>query len=173
VDHRRFLKKFIPLQATLRGYLLAATRDIHEADDLLQEISSTLWEKFDKYDEARPFFSWAVGIAHLEVAKWRQRRARSREVISETTLDLLAQTAAQVAPDVEAQSLYVEGCLEWLKGVARQVVEMRYGQQLPILKIAEAVSKNVAAVEMILVRARRVLQECIDRKLNGLNVEGV
>ena len=100
-DHRRFLRHFLPAEPLLRSYLLAATGDVHAADDLLQEVSSVLWEKLDQYDEARPFRAWALGIARLEVLKWRQRLARSREALSGDTLGALAEAAAELAPEID------------------------------------------------------------------------
>ena len=49
-DHRTFLKHFLPTAHVLKAYLLAATGDMHAADDLLQEVSSVLWEKLDQYE---------------------------------------------------------------------------------------------------------------------------
>jgi len=60
VNHRLFLKHFLREENVLRAYLLAAAGNVHTADDLLQEVSSVLWEKFDQYDENRPFRNWAL-----------------------------------------------------------------------------------------------------------------
>jgi RNA polymerase sigma-70 factor (ECF subfamily) len=165
IVHRRFLKSFLPNQTVLRGYLLAATRDPVEADDLFQEVSSVLWEKFGTYDESRPFRPWALGVARLEVVKWRQRLGRSREVISEETLLLMAETAENAAEEVEKRGLHLGDCLEWLKGLAREVVRLRYAEMLSISQISERLGKSAAAIGMVLVRSRRVLQDCLERKL--------
>ena len=164
MDHRKFLKHFLPSEPVLKAFLRAAVRDLHELEDVLQEISSVLWEKFQSFDETRPFLPWALGVARLEVLKWRQQHARSRETVSDEALALLAEAAAPLAPEVEARSLHLAGCLEWLKGAARRVVEMRYGLALPIAEVARELRKSVPATEMILVRARRVLQECLEHK---------
>ncbi|MCE9562075.1 MAG: hypothetical protein K8U57_08475 [Planctomycetes bacterium] len=38
----------------------------------------TLWRRFDAYDPARSFLSWALGVARLEAATWLRSRARLR-----------------------------------------------------------------------------------------------
>lgn len=172
-DHRRFLSEFLPAEPLLRSYLLAATGDMHAADDLLQEVSSVLWEKIDQYDEARPFRFWALGIARLEVLKWRQRLARSRETLSPDTLTALADTAADMAPEIDERLVLLRRCVERLQEKTRQILRLRYWQRLPIRQVAGQVGKSVAAIEMVLVRARRSLRECVERRLARTEEETV
>ena len=164
-DHRRFLRHFLPAEPLLRSYLLAATGDVHAADDLLQEVSSVLWEKLDQYDEARPFRAWALGIARLEVLKWRQRLARSREALSGDTLGALAEAAAELAPEIDERLAHLRRCVEGLQERTRRVLRLRYWERLPIRQVAERVGKTVGAIEMVLVRARRGLRQCVERRL--------
>ena len=164
-DHRRFLREFLPAESLLRSYLLAATGDMHAADDLLQEVSSVLWEKIDQYDEARPFRFWALGIARLEALKWRQRLARSRETLSADTLTVLADTAVDEAAEIDERLVHLRRCVRRLQETTRQVLGLRYWRRLPIRQVADQVGKSVAAIEMVLVRARRSLRECVERRL--------
>lgn len=164
MDHRRFLKYFLETEGFLKSYLLASTGSSQDAEDLLQEVSAVLWEIFDRYDPARPFRAWAVGIAHLEVLKWRQRRARSREVLSEGAIEALAQSASEQAGESEPNHLFLGSCLQALADPLREILNLRYVESLPIVRIAERVGKTVGAIEMTLVRIRRALRECVDRK---------
>ena len=49
----------------LGRFIAQLVRSRQLADDLLQEVSSVLWESFEKYDESRPFRAWAAGIVLL------------------------------------------------------------------------------------------------------------
>ena len=129
-------------------------------------VARILWEKLAGYDETRPFGAWALGVAHLEVLKWRQQAARSREVISEDSMRLLSETAARHAGESDERHYFLAGCLQGLGATARRVVEMKYGQGRSIREIAACLKKSVAAVEMILVRSRRALGDCIQRKMS-------
>lgn len=166
-DHRLFLKNFLPAEAVLKAYLLAATGDIHAADDLLQEVSSVLWEKFGQYDQGRPFRPWAMGIARMEILKWRQSLGRSREVLSAQVVDALADAAAEHAEQADERLIHLRHCVDGLASKTRQLVQLRFGQVLGIRQIAEHLGKSTAAIEMALVRARRGLRACIEGKLSG------
>lgn len=166
-DHRLFLKHFLPAEAVLKAYLLAATGDMHAADDLLQEVSSVLWEKFDRYDQARPFRPWAMGIARLEVLKWRQALARKREVLSAQVVEALADTAVEHAAQADERLVHLRHCLDGLAGKTRQLLRLRFWRMLRVQQIAERLGKSAAAIEMALVRARRALRTCVEKKLSG------
>jgi RNA polymerase sigma-70 factor (ECF subfamily) len=165
MEREEFLKSFVREQRLLAAYLLSATRDPHAAEDLLQAVATVLWQKLADYDESRPFGAWAVGVAHLEVLKWRQQAARSREVLSEESMRLLSETAAQHAEEIDERYHFLAACLKALGGTARRVLEMKYAEGRKIHEIAGCIHKTVSAIEMILVRSRRALRDCIERKM--------
>ncbi len=167
MNHRLFLKHFLREESVLKAYLLTATGDMHAADDLLQEVSSVLWEKFEQYDDERPFRNWALGIARLETLKWRQRLARSRETLSPDLLQTLADTAAECAGELDDRAVHLRQCVAGLKQKTRRVLRLRYWEARSIRQVAQELDKSVASIEMLLVRARRQLRQCVERKLAG------
>lgn len=167
MDHRKFIGHFLRVEPTLRGYLTAIVRDHHVVDDLLQEIGAVLWEHFTEYDENRPFQAWALGFARLQALKWKQKLARSKEVISDEAVQLLAETAIETAQEADNRRPWLRECLEKLGGPAREIVQMRYMDALSITQTADRAGKSVAAVEMTLVRARRALRDCVERKVSA------
>jgi len=107
-DHRDFLKAFLQEERLLRAFLFSSTGNHLAAEDILQTIATTLWEKWDQYDASRPFRPWALGIAHIEVLRWRQNLARSREVISPEALYLDSLTMLSGSTlDLNGAHLYV------------------------------------------------------------------
>ena len=163
--HREFLKHFLPVEGLLRAYFTASVRNASEADDLLQEVSSTLWEKFAEYDRARPFKAWAMGIARLEVLKWRQRLARSKEVLSPEALEILAESSLEHSQELDERRSYLDRCIDSLSGTARRALDARYASGKSIASVAEILGKSAAAVEMLFVRIRRALRKCVEEQL--------
>jgi DNA-directed RNA polymerase specialized sigma24 family protein len=60
----------------------------------------------------------------------------------------------------------LDECLKHLGGTARRVLELKYENSHKIAEIAQRLGKSVPAIEMILVRSRRGLRECIERKIS-------
>ena len=164
-DHRVFMKHFLAVEAVLKAYLLSASGDMNAADELLGEVSSVLWEKFDSYDTAREFRPWAIGVARLEVLKWRQALARRREVLSPEAIDALADTAGELAAELDERLIHLRSCLEAIGASTRRILRLRYWRRLGVSQIAEQVGKSTGAIEMTLTRARRGLRNCVEGKL--------
>ena len=80
IGTEKLVRHFVEQDAVLRSYVYAATRSHADADDVLQEIWKTLAVKLDQYDETRSFRAWALGVARIQLLKWRQGKARSREM---------------------------------------------------------------------------------------------
>ena len=152
------------IQRPLRAYLLAATGNIHETDDLSQIVWQVLWKKLDQFDDNRSFKAWSFGIARLEVLKWRQRKARSREVLSESALDKLADKSVELADHLSARHVFLLDCISELAELSRRVVNLKYGEGRRSKEIGELIDRSAAAVDMMLSRTRKGLRECVERK---------
>lgn len=163
-DEHDFLKRFLSEEPLLRAFLLSATGQLHASEDLLQTVATVIWEKWDRFDQGQPFRPWALGIARLEVLRWRQKLARSRETLGDEAVARLAELAEEHAEEIDRRRHYLQECLNELDDRQRSVLEMKYGDAMAIAAIAERVGKSVAAVEMILVRVRSALRDCIQKK---------
>lgn len=165
MDRGAFTGKYAAVERGLRAYLHASCGNFIETEDLLQNVWRVVWEKLDAYDDNRPFEGWVMGIARLEVLKWRSRQARNRVILSEEAVSQLAETAIDETSDLSERHRCMIECLQQLQGQARRLLDMKYFERLSIRVIADKLDRNVAAVEMQLVRVRRVLKECIHGKM--------
>ena len=165
MEREDFLKHYMEIQRPLRAYLLAATGDLHEADDLSQAVWQVLWKKLDQYDDSRPFKAWSFGIARYEVLKWRQRKARSREVLSEAAMTKLAETSTDQTEELSAQRGFLLECVAELAALPQRAVRLKYGDGWRSSEIGEIIDRSTEAVDMMLSRARKALRECVERKM--------
>lgn len=70
-------------QTQLFGYIYSLVRDLDDADDLFQQTSLVLWDKFNQYDCSRSFINWACGVARYEVLNFLRSRSRKRLYFSD------------------------------------------------------------------------------------------
>lgn len=172
--HARFLKLYTAHQQDLFAYLLAATRDVSEADDLLQEVAIVLWRRFDDYDPSRRFVSWAYGVArNLLLNHYRKVRRHSGRQISIEVADFLvpAEEEEPVEDWREEQRALAE-CLSRLPAEHRDLLDRRYQQSASLKGIAEAMGQTAGAVNMKLCRIRGALLKCVERRLAREELEG-
>lgn len=167
MDVQQLVKQVVEQDAVLRAYIFASTRNYHDTNDIVQNTWQALARRIEAYDDRRAFRAWALGVARLEVAKWRQRQARSRELLSPEVMELLADTAVEEAPDLDLRAAFLAECLTKLGGLGKRVLQLKYYRERSIRQIAERLHRNVPAVEMALVRARRAMRDCIEERVQA------
>jgi RNA polymerase sigma-70 factor, ECF subfamily len=165
-NRERFLALYEEHGRLVRGFLLAATGCPHQADDLQQSVARVLLEKFADYDDSRPFRSWVLGIARIEALKWRQRLARRREVLCAEAITMIKARAEEEADSFAERRERLPGCVAELPDASRRLLNLRYEQGLGSKDIAVRTGRTASAVDMALSRIRRLLRECINRKLS-------
>lgn len=167
MDVQQLVKQVVEQDAVLRAYIYAVTRNYHDTNDIVQNTWQALTRRIEAYDDRRAFRSWALGVARLEVAKWRQRQARAKEILSPEVIELLADTALEEAPTLDLRAAFLAECLAKLGGLGAQVLKLKYYRDWSIRQIAGQLRRNVPAVEMALVRARRALRDCIEERMQA------
>ncbi|MDA3963147.1 MAG: sigma factor [Planctomycetota bacterium] len=58
--HRAFVSCYARASESLRAYVLALVSDRHQAEDVIQDLALTLWERFDDYDAAGAIPRFAI-----------------------------------------------------------------------------------------------------------------
>lgn len=142
-----------------------------DASEVVQEVSVRLWEKWDSYDQDRPFLPWAMRFAYLQVLKWRQGKAREKLIFSDDLLSQINATNDYEEPLMEARRNTLTLCLEKLNKDDRRIVELRYGRHGAIKEEAKKTGVKMHKLYYALERIRIQLLNCIELNLqrSGLN----
>ncbi len=164
-QRQEFMAQFVRAERSIRALLLAATGDMNLVDDLMQNVAIALWKKWPEYNRERPFRAWALGVARIEILRWRRTAARNRLVLDVQLLDQLVGAADRAAEAADQRLTMLADCLDGVQGEAKEVLKLKYSSGMRNRQIAEKMGKRVGAIEMILTRTRRALGECITRKL--------
>jgi len=154
-------------QPAVGGFIAALVRDFSETDDILQQVAVTVVEKFDQYDESRPFVPWAIGIARLEVmAHFRKRSVRQRVQALEAMDDIVL-AYEELEPELPELHGALRECLSRLRGRARSILLRRYADNTGPAAISRALGISPGNVSLILHRTREALRRCIEKRMLG------
>ena len=164
--HQQFLELFLRHQHDVRAFIGSVVRDWHRSEDIVQELATILWQKFDEYDAERPFGAWARGIAaNLVLRDLKRQRQAMPQLSPEAVQSVLEahdrQSVTESGPELEA----LRRCLQRLAEHARRLVRLRYGEDLGVEAIAERVGTTAAAAKKALTRIRAQLQQCVAERL--------
>lgn len=159
-----FVGLYAQCQNDLFRYVAALIPHLQDAEDVLGEIAVALWEKFDDYEPGTNFLAWARQIAYLRALKYYRARDR-RLVLPQRLLEKLAAdlTCRQKAAD--QRLAYLDECKEELCSQDIQLLEERYVKRCRVQELARRLALTENSVSKSLGRIRRILLECIERKM--------
>jgi RNA polymerase sigma-70 factor (ECF subfamily) len=151
-------------QGALRGYLAFLGCPRAQVDDLVQDVFlSVLAAGFEDRGPASTAAYLRVVARHLYLKVLRrERRAPSLE-----ELEAAEHAWARYERDDGGEGYQdaLRACLERIEGRAREVLRLRYEGGLAQAEIGERVGLAESGVHAILVRAKKRLRACIERRL--------
>jgi len=165
-DKQEFLRHFLSAESSLRGYILTHVRDFGIAEDLLQQSALILWQKFDQYDASRSFLAWALGIARLEILNAARHQRPGRSLMDGDLDGLVVGEYLRLESELPRRRQLLRVCLKLLPESMTETVRLRYEEGIPLEQIAARLGKSLAAVKVILHRARLSLHECVRMKVS-------
>ncbi|MEX2578918.1 MAG: sigma-70 family RNA polymerase sigma factor [Verrucomicrobiales bacterium] len=165
--HRPFLRLFTSNEAAIRAFVRRLVPGRADADDIMQEVSVVLWEKFATFRDDGDFRSWAFGVARFEVLAWLRDKGRDRLVLNEKVVDLLAAESAEVEPLLSRQREALETCIERVAPDQRGLLMQAYQPGTRIRELAAETGRTESGLYQWLYRMRRTLLDCIRKTLAG------
>src|SRR3954454_22642567 len=87
-----FLAQFLKAERRIFAYIMTLLPHRADAEDLLQQVSLVMWEKFDSQAPPGDFAAWGCRIAYYKIRDHRRTLRRSRVIFSDEMLDRVAQS---------------------------------------------------------------------------------
>ena len=149
-EQERFMRLWTDAQPAVVHYLHAMVRDPVAAKDLVQETALVLFRRFGDYDGQRPFLAWALGVAKWQVLGLHRDGARSFVTFDTELFEKFTEVWADIAPTADERSAALEARLERLPARPRQMVRLRYFEELNSEEIAHRLGTKSPAVRVAL-----------------------
>jgi RNA polymerase sigma-70 factor (ECF subfamily) len=132
---------------------------------VLQQTATVLWSKFDEFEAGTNFAGWALKVAYWESRTLAKRKRRDTLVFSETFIDAIAREHEQRAKELEQVQTALAYCLERLRPPDREMYHLRYVVGQTLAQMAVHAGRPLDTVHSALKRVRRLLNECVTRRL--------
>jgi RNA polymerase sigma-70 factor (ECF subfamily) len=164
-DRKRLMALMTRHQRQIFSYIYTLVPRRHDAEDLLQETSVVICEKFDDFRPGSDFVAWACQIAWWRVRSSRQKFARSKVLFDQDILDAVAQTASTLAPELDERHEALALCLGKLHARDRELVLTRYEPGHGVPEAARRSGRSMDAAYKALNRIRKSLFDCVTHQL--------
>lgn len=152
-------------QRRIFSYIYTLVPRRHDAEDLLQETSLVICEKFREFRQGTDFVAWACQIAYWRIRYSRQKYARAKVVFDQDVLDAVAKTAGTMAQELDERHEALAHCLQKLHARDRELVLTRYEPGFGVKEAASRSGRSMEAAYKALSRIRTALFDCVTHQL--------
>ena len=153
-------------QRKLFGYILTLVPSRSDAEDILQETSLTICEKFADFETGTNFYSWACQIAYWKVRAARKKFATSKVIFNEEVLEAVSQTRLEMEDELDIRHNALSRCLHKLNERDRRMVLVRYESGHNVKAAAQACGRTIQGAYKALNRIRKTLHDCVSLEVS-------
>lgn len=164
-DHAQFLMCFARDHQRILSYIFSLLHNRADAEDVFQQTSLTLWQKFGDYDRERDFFPWACGVAFYTVRNFLRVSGRNPLRFSDDLLKTIADERVVADGRLSHYGELLEECLQRLNRADQSLVRQAYSGETTIKELADSLGRAVQTVYNRLNAIRHKLGDCVDRKI--------
>lgn len=162
-----FLRLFLQNQRRLYAYILTLLPNRADADDVLQETSLVMWDKFDPAAPPTEFLAWGRRVAYHKVLDFYKKTNRLRARLSRVFLERIGRVA-----DEQAEALQLDdrrealaACIEKLPPRDRDLLTRRFADGATTQSTSQQLGRSVDAVYKALAKLREALFRCVEKTL--------
>ena len=154
-------------QARVRVYIAGLGISPHDVDDLAQETYLQLYRNLERMPADQAPELWVKGIAKNVCLDHLRKTARKGRLYRHAMAEVLAGTTTSLERLVSQNGVgaVLEDCLSKLPPERREMLDLRYRQDLTSDSVAEETRTSADAVRIALYRIRAGLRDCIAHKL--------
>jgi RNA polymerase sigma factor (sigma-70 family) len=157
---------YLRTSAKLLGVCLRILKQKDEAEDVLQEVYITVWNRADRFDPAIASpVTWLAAIArNRAIDRLRARGRRQRETALDDAPDIADDTPSALEAMERSQSFArLRGCLGALEPRTRKAITEAFYGGVTYAELAERSATPLGTMKSWIRRGLASLKECLAR----------
>jgi len=152
----------------LYGFMIKRTENENDAEDLCLQAFSKAFDKIETYNDEFTFSTWLTSIAknlHVDLIRKEKTRLHQSTDVDEVGRDVIDETLGPEDQLIRSQNLdKLLQQVRSLKPIYRDVIQMRFFQELSHKEMATQLGLSLSNVKVRLLRAKKLLAEIINNK---------
>ncbi|NLE38071.1 MAG: sigma-70 family RNA polymerase sigma factor [Pirellulaceae bacterium] len=153
-------------RAKLISYIRAIVLSQQTAEDIHQDVVVEALRKAETFVDSGHLLAWARQAAKLRAFSYLKRQKQHPRVLDPELLELLEPVWESESKTPGPAMMEALGeCLKELSPRSRELVDLRFGDELNGSQMSAKLGIKVPSVYMALSRVYRMLDDCVRRKL--------
>jgi RNA polymerase sigma-70 factor (ECF subfamily) len=154
---------FISSQRKLYRFALSLTKDVNDAEDILQDTLLKLWKLREEWENWQNFEAYAMRMIRNEYLTCIKHQSRTH-----TSLEAIPDRAEPSQPDQDMNTdhlmIHFNALISKLPEMQRNILHLREIEELEYKEIAKVMDISEAQVKVYLYRARQYVKEKVHGK---------
>ncbi len=160
-----FVNQLTTCQHRIYAFILTLVPNWSDADDLMQETTEVMWRKFQDAGQISNFCAWGKTIARNKVMNFHAKKERERVLFDDSLLKDVIEREEKTSLQEDLRVQALQKCLQKLRSNDRHLIQILYGHDITIKKLAEEVKRPVQGLYKAMARIHHSLLQCVRRSL--------
>lgn len=168
MDKRVFVELLTQNYCRINSFIFCMVPNEVDSEDIMQETTALMWEKFDQYKPETNYVAWALTIAKFKILSYHRDKERNRIRFDDQVISMI-ETASKTrfAEDNTVEKVAVlKKCIQKLPSRDRHIIQSKYSNGLSNQTLADREGVSVPTLYRYLSRIYVNLLHCINRHLN-------
>lgn len=162
---REFVERLTAGHRQLYAFIRSQVRNRDDAEELMQQTTVVLWEKYSTFRPEGDFVRWACGVARLEVLSHARNQRRLRFQLRQDLAEAIGRRLAEAAAETDTRLAFLNECIKELPLRDQELIRRHYHHEQSVKEIAAALEISESLVYKRLSHCRDLLYDCIQRRL--------
>lgn len=158
------VKTLLDARPRLIAATLAVLRDVHQAEDVFQEVMIKALRMRDSFSDEAGLLAWARVSMRNQGIDFVRRAGRLETILSELALDAVVDRLAEDG-DPNPRLAALRHCVASLPPESRQLLRLRYDEGRSGRDLASLLRRSEDAVYKALSRLHAALRKCTAERL--------
>ncbi len=171
VDKKQYINLLTANYCRISSYISCLVPNHNDSEDILQETTSVMWEKFDSYETGTDFLAWALAIARYKVLAYRRDRARSKVQFDDNVIELIenASKIKRIKDNSANKISFLKECVGKLSEREHLLIKLKFSHNYTNKKLAGRVGVSVNTISRHLSKIYHNLLSCVNYKMGASN----
>lgn len=168
MDKREFVELLTKNYCRINSFIFCMVPNEVDSEDIMQETTALMWEKFDHYKPGTNFIAWALTIAKYKILSYQRDKQRNRiQFDGQVTEMIESQSKAKLANDNTIEKVTVlKKCIQKLPKKERKLIHSKYSNGLANKTLADNEGISVPTIYRYLSRIYLNLLICMKQSLS-------
>ncbi|MBN2513819.1 MAG: sigma-70 family RNA polymerase sigma factor [Sedimentisphaerales bacterium] len=168
MDRREFVELLTQNYCRVNSFIFCMVPNEVDSEEIMQETTVLMWEKFDQYKSGTNFVAWALTIAKYKILSYQRDKQRNHIQLEDQVAEMVetASKAKLTNDNTVVKVAALKKCIQKLPQKDRKIIQLKYSNGLSNKTLADNEGVSLPTIYRHLSRIYLILLNCINHSLS-------